>query len=36
MDSFARGLKVAAKLKEDGVMDKHVKVEPLYYTAKPV
>ena len=36
MDSFARGLKVAAKLKEEGVMDKHVKVKPLYYTAKPV
>lgn len=25
MDSFARGLKIAAKIKEEGVMDKHVK-----------
>ena len=27
MDSFARGLKIAAKIKEEGVMAKHVKVE---------
>ena len=26
MDSFARGLKIAAKIKEEGVMAKHVKV----------
>lgn len=30
MDSFARGLRNAAKIVEDGIMAKYLKVKPLY------